>query len=184
MPAVARLVLAQGGVGKILLRQGICRVGRSPDCDVFLDDPSVSRMHATLIVEDRETTLQDNRSRNGTFVDGMRVESGNLAHGAEVIFGVVHCTYEQLDGGGDDYSTHSGCLCPGLCGREISQAEKRVFDFLICGFAEKAIADELSLSQHTVHNHVKRIYRAFDVHSRSELLSAVLNKPFGPQKRS
>jgi DNA-binding CsgD family transcriptional regulator len=174
VPVVARLVLARGGAGTYLLRPGVSKVGRTPECDVFLDDQTVSRFHATLVVDDRSTTVQDHKSRNGTFVGGKRIAVETLKHGTEVIFGGVHCIFEQLEGAFDDDSTHSGATGPNAAVSELSIAEKRVFDLLICGFAEKAIACELSLSRHTVHNHVKRIYRIFGVHTRSELLSVVL----------
>ena len=41
----------------------------------------------------------------------------------------------------------------------------------MAGFAEKAVAAQLGLSRHTVHNHVRAIYRAYGVRSRAELLA-------------
>lgn len=175
MLAVARLVLARGGAGTICLRPGEYRVGRVPDCDVFLNDPTVSRFHATLSVASDSATVRDNRSRNGTFVDGKRIETASLEHGAALTFGEVPCLFERLMGGVEDPSTLSGAAGPHVGVPELSQAERRVFEGLIHGLAEKAIAVELSISRHTVHNHVKRIYQAFDVHTRSELLTYVLS---------
>jgi DNA-binding CsgD family transcriptional regulator len=42
---------------------------------------------------------------------------------------------------------------------------------LLAGQSEKEVATELALSQHTVHNYVKTIYRRFEVSSRGELLA-------------
>ena len=48
-------------------------MGRDPDCDVYLDDPRVSREHAALRVVDGTWVLEDLSSRNGTWLDGERV---------------------------------------------------------------------------------------------------------------
>ena len=46
---------------------------------------------------------------------------------------------------------------------------------LLAGDAEKQIATHLKLSRHTVHEHVKKIYRRFAVNSRGELLARFVN---------
>jgi len=48
-------------------------IGRDPECDVYLDDPRVSRVHAALRVVDGGWVLEDLSSRNGTWLDGGRV---------------------------------------------------------------------------------------------------------------
>ncbi len=61
---------------------GTLVLGRSPDADLVLDHPSVSRKHATLVVDGRRggtLTLEDHGSSNGTFVDGQKLESGGSA---------------------------------------------------------------------------------------------------------
>ena len=50
-------------------------IGRSPDCDVFLDDVTVSRRHAELIQSGERFTIKDLGSLNGTFVNRQRIES-------------------------------------------------------------------------------------------------------------
>lgn len=49
-------------------------IGRDQSCDLVLDDPRVSREHARLTREADATILEDLRSSNGTFVNGIRVE--------------------------------------------------------------------------------------------------------------
>jgi DNA-binding CsgD family transcriptional regulator len=57
-----------------------------------------------------------------------------------------------------------------------------VLELLKTGMCEKEIAGWLKISIHTVHVHVKAIYRRFGVHSRSELLSLFLHvKPVIPK---
>jgi len=46
-------------------------VGRSPGCQLLLDDPRVSRRHARFRVADHRLTLEDLHSRNGTLLNGV-----------------------------------------------------------------------------------------------------------------
>ena len=50
-------------------------IGRSPDCDVFLDDVTVSRKHAELLRDGERFTVKDLGSLNGTFVNRRRIET-------------------------------------------------------------------------------------------------------------
>jgi pSer/pThr/pTyr-binding forkhead associated (FHA) protein len=68
-------------------------VGRSPDCDVFLDDVTVSRSHATLFKDDTGYTIEDGGSLNGTYVNRRRVERARLEDGDEVQIGKYRLTY-------------------------------------------------------------------------------------------
>jgi hypothetical protein len=70
-------------------------IGRSPESDVFLDDVTVSRSHATLVREDAGYTIEDGGSLNGTYVNRRRVERATLADGDEVQIGKYKLTYLQ-----------------------------------------------------------------------------------------
>jgi DNA-binding NarL/FixJ family response regulator len=68
---------------------------------------------------------------------------------------------------------------------QLSVAQLRVLDLLLAGHAEKGVASNLEISPHTVHNHVKEIYRKMGVSSRPELLSLFVpdsKKPDVPEK--
>ncbi len=58
-------------------------------------------------------------------------------------------------------------------GNELSRREREILDRLAQGCQYKEIADELSLSFHTVRTHVSRIYEKLHVHSRREALARV-----------
>jgi hypothetical protein len=62
-------------------------IGRSPDCDVFLDDVTVSRNHAVLVDRGGRFTIEDQGSLNGTFVNRHRVDSSELEDGDELQVG-------------------------------------------------------------------------------------------------
>jgi pSer/pThr/pTyr-binding forkhead associated (FHA) protein len=57
------------------LLPGIYRVGRGDDCDVVLDDVSVSRQHARLVVGLDGASVEDLESVNGVYLNGARVTS-------------------------------------------------------------------------------------------------------------
>ncbi len=62
-------------------------IGRSPESDVFLDDVTVSRRHALVVETDEGYYIDDLDSRNGTFVNRMRIESHWIADGDEIQVG-------------------------------------------------------------------------------------------------
>ncbi len=73
-------------------------IGRSEESDIFLVDPSVSRNHATLTIEDGVITLRDLGSTNGTFVNGERITGDRtLTSGDIVTFGNTQMRLEARD---------------------------------------------------------------------------------------
>jgi hypothetical protein len=70
-------------------------LGRSPDCDIFLDDVTVSRQHAILRRNDRSFVIEDQGSLNGTFVNRRRIESAELGDGDELQIGKYRLTFLQ-----------------------------------------------------------------------------------------
>lgn len=68
-------------------------IGRRPDCDVFLDDVTVSRDHALLVRRGDSWYLDDCGSLNGTYVNRSRIESQRLQEGDEVQIGKYKLTY-------------------------------------------------------------------------------------------
>ena len=68
-------------------------IGRSPDCEIFLDDVTVSRRHAVLTSTDGRFVIEDQGSLNGTFVNRKRVESAQLEDGDELQIGKYRLTF-------------------------------------------------------------------------------------------
>ena len=66
-------------------------VGRNPLSEICLLDDSVSQRHAQIIEHDGILTIRDLNSRNGTFVNSMRVEYSSLNDGDIVSFGECQC---------------------------------------------------------------------------------------------
>jgi DNA-binding NtrC family response regulator len=79
-----------GGIEQTFpLREGVNRVGSLEDNEVFLPRRGVSRQHARLTLEEGELRVDDLGSKNGTFLDGRRVESGVVRPDSELRFGPV-----------------------------------------------------------------------------------------------
>jgi DNA-binding CsgD family transcriptional regulator len=57
----------------------------------------------------------------------------------------------------------------------ISSREHEVLDLAVTGLSNRAIASRLAISENTVRHHLKRIYRAFCVHNRAQLVQRVLS---------
>jgi hypothetical protein len=91
----ALVVRAGGGrAGEtFLLDADRITVGRSPECDIFLDDVTVSRRHAVLSRRDGAYVLEDEGSLNGSFVNKRRVESAELSDGDELQIGKYRLTF-------------------------------------------------------------------------------------------
>lgn len=84
-----RAWLVVGG-RRIALPQGETIIGRDPLCDLPVPDPGISRRHARLTLSGREATLEDLGSKNGTRVDGRRIErSTTLGTRATLVLGTI-----------------------------------------------------------------------------------------------
>jgi pSer/pThr/pTyr-binding forkhead associated (FHA) protein len=90
------LVVRSGGgrTGEIFHSAGErTSIGRSPDCEIFLDDVTVSRRHSVITRAADGFTLHDEGSLNGTYVNRRRVESAKLEDGDEVQIGKYKLTF-------------------------------------------------------------------------------------------
>lgn len=72
---------------------GAVKIGRATDNDIVIPDVLASRHHATLVSSASGTEIIDNRSINGTFVNGQRVESEKLRDGDVVTIGNIDLVF-------------------------------------------------------------------------------------------
>jgi DNA-binding winged helix-turn-helix (wHTH) protein len=75
------------------LHEGENLVGREHDAAVRIDAPSISRRHARIIIEGEQATLEDLRSKNGTWIRGKRIHRGELKDGDSILLGMVVATF-------------------------------------------------------------------------------------------
>jgi predicted nucleic acid-binding Zn-ribbon protein len=69
------------------------RIGRSLAADVRFDDPTVSRRHALVVRQPDGVRVLDDRSLNGVFVNGERIEGRLLRDGDEIVVGRYRLSY-------------------------------------------------------------------------------------------
>jgi pSer/pThr/pTyr-binding forkhead associated (FHA) protein len=82
------LCFEEGGRTRtIALTREWTRIGRSLAADVRFDDPTVSRRHALIVRQADGVRLLDDRSLNGVFVNGARVDGRTLKDGDEIVVG-------------------------------------------------------------------------------------------------
>ena len=77
----------------IPIAAGTTRLGRGFASEIQIDDPTLSRRHAIIVHENGVTTVLDDRSANGTFVNGKQVVRQDLKHGDKVAFGRITMRY-------------------------------------------------------------------------------------------
>jgi Nif-specific regulatory protein len=71
------------------------RVGRGTECGVMLSDPLCSRVHAVIARQDGKWRIRDASSRNGTFVNGQKIEEAVLAEGHYFRVGSTEFTFHE-----------------------------------------------------------------------------------------
>lgn len=86
-------VTAGPEVGRRFAIAGGAVLGRLPECDISLDDPSVSRRHARVGRQDGVWFVEDLGSTNGTRVGERAVSRGELTDGDELRLGNVRLVF-------------------------------------------------------------------------------------------
>jgi pSer/pThr/pTyr-binding forkhead associated (FHA) protein len=87
---------------RFLLDSDVTTVGRHPNADIFLDDVTVSRRHAEFHRHGNSFQVKDLASLNGTYYDGVRIESALLEEGAEVQIGKFRLTFYSSKAAGSN----------------------------------------------------------------------------------
>jgi len=96
--APGRYIRVQGPAEELLIPLGkaALHIGRGLAADIRLEDNSVSSRHAILIPRGRRARILDDRSLNGTFVNGRRVEHADLSDGDIIVIGRFQLGYVEI----------------------------------------------------------------------------------------
>ena len=78
------------------LTNDVTHVGRGVTADVRLDDHTVSARHAIVVLRADRLRILDDRSTNGTVVNGRRVDEAELHDGDVIVLGRVVLTYRDV----------------------------------------------------------------------------------------
>ena len=93
--AIARLVAIDADLGAPEFPlQPLSFVGRTPDNQVRLNKPAVSRRHAQLTQTEKGWSIKDLQSENGTYVNGEKIAERLLADGDRVQIGTVRLMFK------------------------------------------------------------------------------------------
>lgn len=84
---------------RVKLHAGRQTVGRRPDNDIVIGDPSISASHAWVIGQHGRYAVMNTLSTNGTFVNGKRVHEAILKHNDHIQFGQIEFVFltRELD---------------------------------------------------------------------------------------
>jgi hypothetical protein len=96
---MARLLVQTEGVAQraLELRLGVNRVGRDPDCELFIDHPTISSRHSELALTNDGVYVRDCGSTNGTFINDAPVMEAWLDAGQKLRFGDVELLVESTE---------------------------------------------------------------------------------------
>jgi hypothetical protein len=95
-------VLSGPQAGQIFkLKNGTNTIGREPGCNVILSSSGVSKQHAKLDVFDDKIIISDLGSRNGTFANGIKIQSLRLTGSEklslhEILFEIIEMSQAEL----------------------------------------------------------------------------------------
>lgn len=90
-------------------------LGRSRSCQLVLPDPSISRSHVLLIVQENEVQVKDLDSSNGTYVNGKLIQEETVLEvGDRLTVGETELKLEDLDASSTAAATPSPVLLPKL----------------------------------------------------------------------
>jgi DNA-binding CsgD family transcriptional regulator len=174
-----------GGNLPFELKPGEYTIGRVKKADILICDSSVSRAHAKLLVgSDWSMRIEDLRSRGGIDINGESLSSSRVHAGDRLRIGAVPCLIllKPVPPAPLDEESDSSAAAVAVRPKRnkvriddlLSPCQREVLRFLARGMSESEIATQTGRSYHTVHNHVRVIYRVFNVNTRGRLL-AIMN---------
>ncbi len=106
------------GYKKTVTKTGRILIGRDASCDFAIDDPLLSRQHCLIEVSENQVKLIDLKSRNGTYLNGKKIEEEILKFNDEIKLGKHIVTLLPLQK--QTATPVLGNLC-NRCGRELKQ---------------------------------------------------------------
>ncbi len=155
-------------------------VGRSRQAELRFDVDGVSRMHARIVRSGPGAiNLVDLGAKNGTFVNGVKVDIAALHHGDRIQIGPVVLVFalRAVDTTTTETETTtpsaSASVAAGSVRAQLSEREWEVAVHVARGLTNVDIAGVLGISRRTVATHLERIYARLDIHSRAALANLV-----------
>ena len=103
-------------------------VGRTKENDLAINDESVSKIHAALVLNtDKQLMVADTGSTNGTFINGERIAYGRafiVKTGDKLKFGTVEVLLEHIENEAEDFSTNEDVQIEKPAEKEMNLTKK------------------------------------------------------------
>jgi DNA-binding CsgD family transcriptional regulator len=149
--------------------QGSLTIGKSVDCGIVIaDDPTVSRLHARLEPIGPRWNIEDLGSRNGTIVNGKRVERHILKHEDEILLGRTTLAYRDVNAQDLGETTEPVGQLPKLTDRE-KEVLRELCRPIVSGKAfsppasAKQIGEALYVGEPAIRQHLSSLYDKFGI---------------------
>lgn len=163
------------GVGMprlVPLREAETVLGRGQDTSVVLEARGVSREHAKIVMRDGQTaTIVDLESRNGTFINGDRIDLVVLNEGDEIHLGPI-ASFQFVRRIEDELTRASRRVARGRLDA-LTPREAQVAREVARGGSNKDIAGRLNIKPRTVAAHLEHTFAKLEIGTRAELTRLV-----------
>jgi len=113
------ILLKLGGANKgFKLPSSVTIIGRRQDCDMCVPLMVVSRRHCAINMDEGALRIRDLDSRNGTFVNGERIEETELKAGDKIQIGPLNFIV-QIDGVPEEISSDNSLISGAVAGSKV-----------------------------------------------------------------
>lgn len=172
---VAILLGSGEGVPRlVVLRDAEIVIGRGEEANVRLSARGVSRQHAKIVLAGGDSaTVVDLQSRNGTFVNGARIDVSPLREGDEIAIGPVAVLQFTRRDEDEllDVRTQAGVADLSA----LTPRQREIAELVAEGLSNPQIAEKLQLKPRTVTSHLEQVFSKLDIRSRTELTRLIVS---------
>lgn len=148
-------------------------LGRGSEADLRIDDAGISRVHAKLVrLPQGIVNLIDLRSRNGTAVNGVRVDAAILRIGDRIQLGPK--VELRFDRGRAEPDPRKQARSAEWLREHLTARQLQIARLVAKGLENREIAEHLDLRVRSVESHLDRIYAKLEIRSRVLLTRMVV----------
>ncbi len=154
-------------------------IGRADDCNLTLKSKTVSRKHAKILNDFNVCYIKDCKSTNGTVVNGRKIGFDPIRLKEMDIICIGEFEFRFKIRMNDLSSEDMNTLLSGKTHEMedfsvrfgLTERETEILFLLLKGYSTKKIGEMVFISPGTAKNHILKIFKKVNVHSRFELLT-------------
>jgi pSer/pThr/pTyr-binding forkhead associated (FHA) protein len=153
-------------------------IGRREDNTYVIDDPRISRLHASLKREGTSYVVTDLGSSGGTKVNGEAITGPHvLYHGDSLAFGPIEFVFEDPAAMvQDDEMTMVIDVPDTPLGPSLSPRQQQVLERMAEGMTNKEIGAELGVTERTVKAYAQELYDKLDARNRAGAVAEAMKR--------